>query len=126
MRRDDLDEGLVWGIASTAGGAPDTQGDVIDEAELQRAAHEFMSRGRTGGILHLKNSDGNVVKAGEIVESLVLSGELQKALGIDLGGKVPWLICMKVTNPAVRKAIARGELRGFSIGGAGKRTPIEE
>src|SRR5690348_16762945 len=83
--RDDLEDGLVWGFASVAekDGRPvvDQEGDVIDEAELQRAAHAFM-KDRTGGVMHLRTEDGSVVKAGEIVESAVISSELQKALGI--------------------------------------------
>lgn len=129
MPRDDLEHGLVWGFASVAehGGIPvvDLQGDTMDEGELQKTAHEFMTNARTGGVMHMRDPDtGAVIKAGDIVESVVLTHELQKALGIKLDC-VPWLICLKVTNSAVRKAIARGELRGFSVAGAGLRTRLQ-
>ena len=127
MPRDDLEHGLVWGFGSVVehNGEPviDHQGDVMDEAELQRAAHAFMSK-RVGGAMHVRHPEtGEPLKAGEIVESCVLTKDLQRALGIDLGC-TPWLVCMRVTNPTVRKMIARGQLRGFSVGGAGRRTPL--
>ncbi len=126
--RDDLKQGLVWGFGSVVekDGQPvvDCQGDIMSEAELQRAAHDFMRNSRVGGAMHVRHPDtGEPLKAGEIVESCVLTRELQKAMGIDLGC-VPWLVCLKVTDPTVRKMIARGQLRGFSIGGAGRRTPL--
>jgi hypothetical protein len=125
---DDLDQGLVWGFASVSeyDGKPvvDLQGDVLGTPELQRIAHKFIGK-RVGGIMHMRDSAGKPVVAGEIVESCVLSRDLQKALGVRLPhDAVPWLICMKVTNSAVRKAIARGELRGFSIAGNGFRQTI--
>jgi hypothetical protein len=127
MPRDDLDDGLVYGFASVAehSGEPvvDAEGDTVSEAELVKAAHDFMTNSRTGGVMHLKTPDGGVVEAGQIVDSLVLTAGLQKALGIDLGC-VPWIVCLKVSNPAVRKAVAQGKLRGFSVGGAGIRTPL--
>ncbi len=128
MPRDDLEHGLVWGFASVAehNGVPvvDCQNDVMDEGELQKTAHEFMTNTRTGGVMHMRGENGEVVKAGDIVESVVLTHELQKALGINLG-MVPWLVCLRVTNAEVRKAIARGDLKGFSIAGAGMRTPMQ-
>src|ERR1700733_14267806 len=94
--RDDLDEGLVWGIASMAemDGAPvvDHDGDTMSVAELQRAAHEFMRKSRVGGALHIYDSGtGKPLKAGDICESVVLTKDLQRALGIELRG-VPWVI----------------------------------
>ena len=126
---DDLKHGLVWGFGSVAekDGAPviDHDGDTMTEAELQQAAHRFMQESRVGGAMHVRHSGtGAPLKAGDIVESCVLTRDLQKALGIDLGC-TPWLVCMKVTDPTVRKMIARGQLRGFSIGGAGRRSPLK-
>ena len=124
----DLEQGLVWGWASISDvdGQPviDHQGDTISEADLQAAAHDFIKNSRTAGIMHSRDANGEPVKAGEIIESVVMTRDLQKSLGIDLG-KVGWLICMKLENEAVRKAVADGTLKSFSIGGQGRREEIE-
>jgi len=118
----DLEQGLVWGWASIAD-LVDHQNDTIGEADLQAAAHDFIKNSRTAGVMHAKGSDGQPVKAGEILESLVMTRDLQKSLGIDLG-KVGWLICMKLENEAVKKKVADGTLKSFSIGGSGRREEI--
>ena len=127
----DLKDGLVWGWASMIekDGATirDFQGDQITEAELMKAAHDYITNSRTGGAMHIycEGSDRQPLKCGEVVESMVFTKDLQKAMGISLP-HVGWLIGYKIVNPAVRKAVASGQLKSFSIGGAGLRTPIEE
>jgi len=120
---------IVYGIAavSTVNGEPyvDYQGDHIPTAELQRVAHEFMSEGdQSAGVMHLRNDDGSVVKAGRVVSSVVLTDALQRSLGVSIGME-PWIIGVQVDNPAVAKAIKSGALAGFSIAGSGIRTPAE-
>ena len=121
------DERLVFGWASVIeeGGAAvvDSQGDVIEVADLQDAAIGFMVDARKGGFMHVK-VDGAAVKIGEVVESLVMTKAKQAALGIDLG-KVGWLITMKVNDDDVWAAVKDGTLKAFSIGGRGVRTPLE-
>jgi hypothetical protein len=93
-----------------------------------KAAHDYVTNSRTGGAMHIYCDDAGgkqPLRCGEVVESMVFTKDLQRAMGVDLG-KVGWLIGYKVTNPEVRKAFARGDLKSFSIGGAGLRTPIEE
>src|SRR6185437_8044235 len=68
---------------------------------------------------------GKPLVAGKVVESMVLTKDLQQALGIDIG-KEAWLIGMKVENPYVLKMIESGQLAGFSIGGVGKRVGVEK
>ncbi len=117
----DADKKLVWGWASIieVNGEPvvDHQGDMIDEETLVVAAHKFIADARKAKVMH----DGDVI--GEIVESLVFTKEIQKALGIDVG-KVGWFICMKINNADVWKRVKDGELKAFSIGGVGERVEI--
>ena len=112
----------VWGWASIAneGGQPviDLQGDIISAHELVKAAHEFMENSRDAGEMHRKFGIGTVV------ESMVLTSELQKSLGIDLG-REGWLIGMKVHDDDVWAKVKSGDYAAFSIGGAGVRTPVE-
>ncbi|MGH7089367.1 MAG: XkdF-like putative serine protease domain-containing protein, partial [Stellaceae bacterium] len=125
----DLAQGLVWGWASVIEKNGETitdhQDDQISEGELLKAAHDFMTNARTGGVMHLYRKDAphTPLKGGDVVESVVFTHDMQKALGIDLG-KVGWLIGYHITDPAVRKAVASGQLKSFSIGGKGVREAV--
>lgn len=106
--------GVIYGWASvtTVEGelVVDSHGDTIDTIEIVKAAHEFVSEARAAKIMH-KGED-----VGEIVESLVFSEDIQKALGIDLGFE-GWFIGMRVPDVDIRKQVMNGELPMFSIGG---------
>jgi hypothetical protein len=119
---------IIHGIASvsTVNGKPyvDSQGDVISTAELVKAAHRFMSESRSAGVMHMRGPNGEVVKAGRVVSSCVMTDQLQRALGISLGCE-PWIVGVEITDPRVAKAIKSGQLAGFSIAGRGYREPVE-
>jgi hypothetical protein len=123
-----LKDGIVWGWASIiekdGKAIIDHQGDMIDPEELVKAAHDFISNSRTGGLMHTKEAN-EPRKVGDIVESMVFTRELQKALDIDLG-KAGWLIGFKITDPEVRKLAAGGRLPSFSIGGIGHREEMRD
>jgi hypothetical protein len=126
----DLKDGLCWGwtsiIEKDGKVITDHDGDRISEDELMKAAHNFLSTPRTGGAMHIYDPDTNEpLKAGEIVESMVFTKDIQKALGIDLG-KVGWLVGYRIEDPTIRKAIASGKLRAFSCGGSGLRIPVSD
>jgi hypothetical protein len=122
-----MKQGLVYGWASVIEKngkvVTDHQGDRISVDELTKAAHDYMSNSRIGGAMHMHDSDkpDTPLSAGEVVESMVMSHDLQKALGIDLG-RVGWLIGYRIDDEHVRKAAASGTLPAFSIGGKGVRS----
>lgn len=109
---------IVYGWASvvTEKGEPvvDSQGDIIDIQDLSKAVHDFMAVSRQGKLMHVGK------RVGEIVESLVFTSELQKAMGIDLQ-KEGWFVGYKVHDPEVWKAVKSGKYKAFSIGGFGER-----
>ena len=96
----------------------DRQDDVIKIDELLTAAHEFVSDARVAKLMH----QGEEI--GEIVESIVFTKELQKALGIDLK-QIGWFIGMHVIDDDIWKMVKQGELGAFSIGGKAIREDIE-
>jgi len=112
------DQRMAWGWASvtTRNGQPleDLQGDVIETEELQKAVHEFVRKKRIMGEMH------TVIGTGDIVDSIVFTNDIQKALGIDLG-KEGWFVGVHVTNDGTWSKVKKGELRGFSLGGFGVR-----
>lgn len=118
----DEEQQIVYGFASVVevDGEPlvDLHGDIIEEADLIKAAHRFMSQYRHG---HVQHSGEEV---GEVVESLVFTKDLQQALGIDLG-MVGWFCGYKVKDPEVWKMVKQGNLPMFSIGGSAVRESID-
>lgn len=122
---DRLKQGLVYGWASIIEKdgqvVTDHQGDRISPDELVKAAHDFVSNSRQGGVLH----DEYGHKIGRIVESVVFTKELQDHLGIDLG-KIGWLIGYKITDARVKTLVKSGLLKSFSIGGRGRRERVKD
>ena len=92
----------------------DRQGDQISEAEVVKMAHRFVTEARVAKRMHGGSEDGTVV------ESVVLTADLQKALGISLG-KEGWLIGMHVKDDDAWEAVKGGKIKGLSIGGKGVR-----
>lgn len=111
----------VWASVVTKNGTAviDSQGDVIELCEIQGAAHDFMMNAREGKVMHKGD------KVSDVVESMVFTEDLQKALGVDLG-KEGWLIAFKVHDDDVWKDVKAGNLPMASIGGSGYRQEVED
>lgn len=103
-----------WAYVSKSGGKEvvDYSGQTWPIEEVEKTAHQFVCDCRVGGESH-------ILKGGaELVESLVFSAEVQKALGIDLG-KEGWFVGFRITDDALLEKVQKGELSMFSIGGVG-------
>lgn len=121
---ENLARGLVYGWASIIEkdglAVFDHQGDRISSDDLMEAAHDFIKNSRQGGVLH--DEFGHNI--GHIVESVVFTKQLQHHLNIDLG-RVGWLIGYQITDPRVKTLVKAKVLKAFSIGGRGKRVPVD-
>lgn len=117
----DTEKRIVYGWASVVEkdgkAVVDHQGDIISIDEIEKAAHKFLTDCRVAGDSHITKG------VGHLVESVVFSKELQKALDINLG-QTGWFVGFKVTSDEVWERVKKGELSMFSIGGTGKRTEI--
>lgn len=109
-----------WASVATVDGKPveDFQGDVIGMDELRKAAHRFVSDARVAKAMHR----GEAV--GQVVESVLIDDEFARALGVQ-DPRRGWWIGMEILDPTIRKRVRSGELKAFSIGGKGRRTPME-
>lgn len=111
---------MVYGWASvvTKDGTAveDRQGDVMDIDNLRETVHDFMAH-RVGKTMHTG------AETGEIVDSFVIDAEVAAAFGVNFGCE-GWMVGYKVKDDAVWKRVESGELRAFSIGGEGIRTPL--
>ncbi len=114
----DHEERIVFGWASVISEkgktVVDSQGDMIREDVLAKAARQFVLDERAGKVMHMGK------RVADVVESIVFTEELQKILGIDLG-KVGWFVAFKIRDEKVWKKVKSGELSMFSIGGTGVR-----
>lgn len=94
----------------------DTQGDIIKADTLVKAVHNFILDSRSGKVMHRGK------RVADIVESLVLTKDVQAALGIDLD-KVGWFGAMKFRDEEAWAKVKDGTFRAFSIGGTARRIP---
>lgn len=115
---------LVSGWANVAldkdGNPPfDWSDDIIPPNELEKAAVQFMMDYRDSGAMHTGNSKGT------IVESIVLTKDKQKALGIP-DNTVPegWFITVKVHDKDTYEKVKQGVYRMFSIQGKSTKHTI--
>lgn len=127
IKRDD-EARIVYGwamvVEKNGKAVVDHQGDIIPQAEMEKAAIAFMQNHRVGGILHIRKADNSALKVAEVVASFPMTTEIQKAFGLDMG-KAGWMIGVKVLDDGIWKMVKEGKLPAFSIGGKGVRVPAE-
>lgn len=121
------DEHLVFGFASMAtdgnGSAIiDADGDIIEPAELEQGAYEFVLEWRGGYEEH--DRDKGIVA--DLIESAVFTPEKCAAMGITQQMPVGWWVGFKVFDETTWAKIKSGELTMFSIGGKAKREEITD
>jgi hypothetical protein len=113
-----------WAVMADQGdGQPvvDMDGDVIAPDELVKAAHHFMLTARNVGVEHADYGP----HLGQVVESVVMTPTVRKAMGLDPNGPTGWFVGMKIHDDDVWKGVKDGTYSAFSIGGSGTRTPIQ-
>lgn len=108
-----------WAYVSKKGSSTvtDHSGDTWDISEVEKTAHEFVCDCRVGGESHITKGGA------ELVESMVFTKELQKALGIDLDCE-GWFVGFLITDDDLLEKVQKGELSMFSIGGSGIREEV--
>lgn len=123
----DQPQQVVYGwanVSATPDGelVTDRQDDIIEPAELERAAIQFMLDSRSAGVMH------KGAGVGDVVASLVTTPDVVKALFGESAATaaipVGWLIGVKFEDVNVFKRIVRGELKAFSIQGTAERVPV--
>lgn len=119
----DDDARLVFGFASVAeiDGQPviDSEGDVIDINELEKAAYNFVENSRVGGEMHSE------LGGATLIESFVITPAKAELLNIE-NPTLGWFIGLRVTDDALWQKIKSGTYRAFSIGGRAVRRNIDD
>lgn len=121
----DEDERLVFGWASIAtdtDGAPiaDLDGDVIEPSDLEHAVYDYVLKARTAGEQHA----GDPI--GQIVESLMMTPDKAKAMGIEAPTAVGWWVGVKVDDAEVFAKVKDGTYKMFSIEGTAEKEEMDE
>ena len=110
-------------IATNADGSVliDKQGDFIDDiSELEKAAYTYVDEYRDGGDMHVRKG------VARMIESMVFTKEKIAKLGIP-EGTLPegWWIGFQVDDDQAWSDVKNGRRKMFSVGGRGRRTPVE-
>lgn len=110
----DDEQRMVWGWAyvcqdENGEQVVDHSGEAVELSTIQKAAENFILQSRRGGVMHR-------TKAGFVCQSIVVTDEIAKALGIT-SRKRGWFIGFKVTDDETWEKVKTGKLRAFSIGG---------
>lgn len=97
----------------------DRHGDIIDVAELEAAAAEFIKEYRQGGEGHQGGAPN------KLIASMVFSRDVQDAMGIQ-PGILPegWFGGFEISEKLFAK-LAKGELLMFSIEGEAETETVE-
>lgn len=119
----DMENRCIFGWASViekeGESVIDSQGDIIEEEELEKAVYEYMLESREAGDNHTVTEG-----VGKIIESIVFTKEKQEMLNIDLG-KVGWFVGFAIDNEETLSKIKDNLYLSFSIGGSATREAIE-
>lgn len=122
------DKRLVFGWASIAvaadgGQVEDIQQDVIEPADLEEAAYEYVLHFRDTGEEH----QPGYRKKGKLVESCVFTKDKQRAMGLP-EGILPegWWIGFYIEDDDAWERIKNGTYRMFSIEGRAERVPVDD
>lgn len=118
LKRDSMKR-IVTGIVLKPN-VTDAQGDITDPETIENAAHKYLLGYRRGNVVGFMHKDMGRDLA--IVESYIAPEDVTIE-----GKKVPkssWVMSVKVLDEDVWKLVLDGKVRGFSIGGVAKVTPL--
>lgn len=112
----DVRRQIVYGVV-LAPYVVDLDGDVMTPDDIETAAHDFMAGGATIGYWHDRPADAHVL------ESYIAPVDME--LGGQTITKGSWILVTKINDPDIWAQIESGAIRSYSIGGTGKRAPLE-
>lgn len=128
IAKTDDDKRLVFGWASivTKDGKPvvDLQGDYIDAETIEKAAYDYVTKSRQGGYEHHRDGD-NPKHVSDMVESIVITDEKKRALGLPDDFPEGWWTGYKVHDDDVWQQVKDGKITGFSVHGSGTKKDYE-
>lgn len=124
---DDGFQGYCYGVVLEPN-TEDSQHDVIDSSEIEKAAHAYLLNyrgGKTGlDFQHERDIDlDSETPEAAVVESYISPADFE--LGEHKVKKGSWVMCVRLLSDELRKQAQGGGLTGYSIKGHGYRNVIE-
>lgn len=113
IKKRDEEQQIVFGEVY-APNVPDSQGDYMSAAEIQKAAYKFMQRGLQ---LKIDTDHNRQVNGSFVVESFIA----REGDPVFIPGS--WVVGVHVPDNRVWSRIKSGELNGFSFDGLAVREP---
>lgn len=112
-----------WGSVTKVGGQPytDTQKDIVEDRELEKAVIEFMK-----APLH-DEMHRRIVPSSRFVQSLVVTDDILKAMfpgSPPPVGKRGWFVGIHIPDKEVYRKHKEGIYKGFSITGTATRLEV--
>lgn len=99
----------------------DKQGDEVTVEELEKAAYDYVITSRDGGDMHIRKG------VAVLVESMMFTEEKIEKMGLPRGSlPLGWWGGYKVIDDDLWDDVKSGRRKMFSVGGTGRRTPVEE
>lgn len=97
----------------------DTDGNYMTEEEITKAAHWFAKNGNKVDLQHsFEPLDGAVVVESSVTKcDMELEGQAIR--------KGTWLMTVEIQDEEIYKAIEKGEITGFSMGGSGVYSEVD-
>jgi len=112
IKKTDDERQLVYGEVY-APMVPDSHGDYMTAAQIEKAAHKFMANGPVGSI----DMEHNLKDTGSVVvESFIARSDDPTFM------PGAWVVAAHVVDPKLWKLVKGGEINGFSMYGHGVRT----
>ena len=105
----------------------DSQGDIVSKEDIEEAAHNFLINLQKAYIELLtfgvnKTNASQIGYMHRVFKGVGGFGYIVESY-IDPDGA--WVLATKINDETVWKMIKNGRITGYSIGGTGKRIPIE-
>lgn len=115
IKKFDDEQHLVYGEVY-APGIPDSQGDFMTAAEIQKMAHAFL---RAGRVTKVDTQHDNRPNGSAIVESFIA----RDGDPIFIPGS--WVVGVHIPDDRIWSMVKSGELNGFSFEGEARKSPRE-
>lgn len=115
----------------------DAHNDWVPAAEVEKTAHNWLKKSSVIGFNHTKFTDVGAHVVESFIERYPTQDDYQKALNNEphTAYKLPfgdshtysgdWVIGIKIEDPELWDAVENGEIGAVSIGGLGKREPVD-
>lgn len=105
----------------------DSQGDIVSKEDIEEAAHNFLMNLQKAYVELLykgvnKTNASQIGYMHRVFKGVGGFGYIVESY-IDLEGS--WVLAVKVTDSKIWSLIKEGKITGYSIGGTGRRIPID-